>query len=145
MKPITIKGVEYLAFQLAKKHMEWDEPIPDFSTRFPGVLESCLANAFQTYGKKELYPTLLDKAAVIFYQMIKNHPFLNGNKRIAVTTLLTFLFLNNKWIAVSNEQLYQLAVWIAESQPRLRRGATIAIKDFIRQNVKTLSANASKR
>ncbi len=138
MQPITIREVEYLAFQLAKKHMEWDEPIPDFSTRYPGILESCLASAFQTYAKRELYPTLVDKAAMIFYQMIKNHPFLNGNKRIAVTTLLTFLFTNKKWIDVSNENLYQLAVWIAESQPQLRRGAIIAIKDFIKNNFEDL-------
>jgi len=138
MRPITIREVEYLAFQLAKKHVEWDEPIPDFSTHYPGILESCLASAFQTYAKRELYTTLVDKAAMIFYQMIKNHPFLNGNKRIAVTTLLTFLFMNQKWIDASNENLYQLAVWIAESQAQLRRGAIIAIKDFIKNNLEDL-------
>jgi death-on-curing family protein len=139
MRPITIKEVEYLAFRLAKENMEWDEPIPDFGSRFPGILESCLANAFQTYAKRELYPTLLDKAAIIFYQMIKNHPFVNGNKRIAVTTLLTFLFLNNKWITVSNQQLYQFAVWVAESQPQLKNGVVIAIKDFVRIHLTALS------
>ena len=138
MIPITIEEVEYLAFQLAKKHMEWDEPIPDFSTRFPGLLESCLANAFQTYAKKELYPTLLDKAAIIFYQMIKNHPFVNGNKRIAVTTLLTFLFLNHKWLEVDNEQLCRFAVWVAESESQLKRGVTIAIRDFVQKNLRDL-------
>ncbi|MDP3013609.1 MAG: type II toxin-antitoxin system death-on-curing family toxin [Candidatus Subteraquimicrobiales bacterium] len=115
--------------------MEWNEPIPDFSTRYPGILESCVANAFQTYGKKELYPTLLDKAAMIFYQMIKNHPFVNGNKRVAVTTLLTFLFLNNKWMEVTNEQLYNLAVFVAESQPKLKKSVVLFIKDFIRQSL----------
>jgi len=138
MIPITIEEVEYLAFQLAKKHMEWDEPIPDFSTRFPGLLESCLANAFQTYAKKELYPTLLDKAAIIFYQMIKNDPFVNGNKRIAVTTLLTLLFLNHKWLEVDNEQLYRFAVWVAESESQLKRGVTIAIRDFVHKNLRDL-------
>lgn len=137
MKPISVKEVEYLAFELAKKHMEWNEPIPDFSTRYPGVLESCLANAFQTYGKKDLYPTMLDKAAILFYQMIKNHPFLNGNKRIAVTTLLTFLYLNNKWMRVSNDELYQLAVEVARSHPRLRKLVVLNIKEFIRESLST--------
>lgn len=136
MKPITVKEVELIAFELAKQQMEWDEPIPDFGTRFPGILESCLANAFQTYAKRDLYPTLLDKAAIIFYQLIKNHPFLNGNKRIAVTTLLTFLYLNNEWISVSNDQLYQFAVWVAESQPEVKDGVALAIKDFVRKNLK---------
>jgi death-on-curing family protein len=137
MKPMTIEEVEYLAFELAKKHMQWNEPIPDFSTRYPGVLESCLANAFQTYGKKDLYPTMLDKAAILFYQMIKNHPFLNGNKRIAVTTLLTFLYLNNKWIRVSNDELYQLAVEVARGHPRLRKLVILNIKEFIRESLST--------
>lgn len=135
MRPITIKEVEYLSFELAKKHMEWNEPTPNFSTRYPGILESCVSNAFQTYGKKELYPTLLDKAAMIFYQMIKNHPFVNGNKRIAVTTLLIFLALNDKWIEVSNEQLYNLAFFVAESQPKLKKSVVLFIKDSIRYNL----------
>lgn len=135
MKPITIQEVEHIAFYLAKKTMLWDEPIPDFTTRNPGILESCISNAFQTYAKKDLYPTLIDKAAMIFYQMIKNHPFINGNKRIAVTTLLTFLYLNDKFIKVENEQLYQFAVWVAQSQPQLKNGVILAIKDFIRLNL----------
>lgn len=138
MKPITIKEVEFLAFELAKKHMEWNEPIPEFSTRYPGILKSCLANAFQTYAKRDLYTTLADKAAIIFYQIVKNHPFLNGNKRIAVTTLLTFLYLNSKWISVTNEQMYQLVVWVAESQPQLKDGVILAIKDFVRKNLSRL-------
>jgi death-on-curing protein len=47
---------------------------------------------------KRLYPTLVATAAILFYLMIKNHPFQNGNKRIAITTLLTFLYNNNKWL-----------------------------------------------
>lgn len=135
MKPITVKEVELVAFELAKQQMEWDEPIPDFGSRFPRILESCLANAFQTYAKRDLYPKLIDKTAIIFYQMIKNHPFLNGNKRIAVTTLLTFLYLNDKWISVSNEQMYQLAVWVAEGQAEFKDGVVLAIKNFLRKNL----------
>ena len=40
MRIITVADVEYLAFRLAKEHLFFDEPIPDFSTRFPNVLES---------------------------------------------------------------------------------------------------------
>jgi len=40
-----------------------------------------------------LYPTLVSKASFLFYLMIKNHPFQNGNKRIAITTLFTFFIL----------------------------------------------------
>jgi hypothetical protein len=43
LKTITVKEVEYIAFRLAKELLSFNEPIPDFSTRFPNILESCLA------------------------------------------------------------------------------------------------------
>lgn len=132
---ITIAEAEKIAHSLAKEQMSWDEPIPDFGTRYPGKLESCLAAAFQTFGRRDLYPTLIDKASILFYMMIKNHPFLNGNKRIAVTTLLTFLYLNKKWLSVSNEEIYDIAVTVAKSSPKLRKGITGLIKDFIGKNL----------
>jgi death on curing protein len=135
MRPITIQEVEVLAHKLAKEQMSWDEPIPDFGTRYPGKLESALSNAFQTYGKKDLYPTLIDKAAITFYLMIKNHPFINGNKRIAVTALLVFLFVNDRWLRVGNEDLYQFAVWVAKSNPQTKDGVVLAIKEFISKNL----------
>ena len=55
---------------------------------------------FQTFSAKSLYPSLAGKASMLFYLMIKNHPFLNGNKRIAIITLLMFLLRNNKWLKV---------------------------------------------
>jgi death on curing protein len=135
MRPITIQEVEVLAHKLAKEQMSWDEPIPDFGTRYPGKLESALSNAFQTYGKKDLYPTLIDKAAITFYLMIKNHPFINGNKRIAVTALLVFLFVNDRWLRVGHEDLYQFAVWVAKSNPQTKDGVVLAIKEFISKNL----------
>jgi death-on-curing family protein len=131
VKPIKISEVEHLAHQLARKHMTWDEPIPDFSTRYNGILESCLATIFQTYGGKDLYRSLADKAATLFYLMIKNHPFLNGNKRIAVTTLLVFLSINGKWLKVRGESLYELAVEVAGSNPKYRESVVKEIKKFI--------------
>ena len=41
IKKISILEIEYIAYRLAKKLMSWNEPIPDFSSRFPNVLESC--------------------------------------------------------------------------------------------------------
>src|SRR3989344_1819753 len=102
MKTVTIREVEYLAYSLAQELMSWDEPIPEFASRFPHTLESCLATPFQMFGGKPLYKGLIDKAAMLFYLMIKNHPFKNGNKRIAVTTLVVFLYRNNKWLTVDD-------------------------------------------
>ena len=49
MKTITVKVVEYIAVTLAQEMLEFDEPIPDFATRYPNRLESCLANPFQNF------------------------------------------------------------------------------------------------
>lgn len=55
---------------------------------------------------------------MLFYLMVKNHPFQNGNKRIAVMTLLFFLYKNRKWLNANNEQLYNVAVSVAKSKPK---------------------------
>jgi death on curing protein len=120
---ISINEVEYTAYTLAIQFMTWDEPIPSFSSRFPNSLESCLKTPFQTYQKKHLYRGLIGKAAILFYLMIKNHPFENGNKRIAVMTLFYFLHKNGKWLDVNNKQLYDIALNIAKTKPRSRDAA----------------------
>jgi death on curing protein len=134
-KPLTIQDVKRLAHRLARKFMAWNEKIPDFGTRYPNILESCLMTPFQTFDKKDLYPTLHRKSAILFYLMIKNHPFQNGNKRTAVTALLVFLFNNGQWLKVPKEKLYKFAVWVAESDPDLKDGVLVAIEDFVRKNI----------
>lgn len=135
MKGISILEVEYVAHSLAKKFMEWAEPIPDFSSRFPYVLESCLATPFQTYARRKFYKGLIDKAAILFYLMIKNHPFENGNKRIAMATLFYFLYKNKKWIKVNNVELYNFAKWVAMSNPKIKDETVQAIIKFVKTYV----------
>ena len=132
MKSITLVEVEYIAFRLAKEHLEFDEPIPAFSTRFPNILESCLAVPFQKFDKKDLYKGLIGKTAILFYLMIKNHPFQNGNKRIAMTALLIFLYKNQKWLKVDNQELYNFAVWVAQSPAKLKDSVIQGIEKFLK-------------
>ncbi|HOX41537.1 MAG TPA: type II toxin-antitoxin system death-on-curing family toxin [bacterium] len=132
---ISINEVELVAHRMARELLRWDEPIPDFSTRYPNVLESCLSAPFQTYDKRSLYPTLIDQASILFYLIIKNHPFQNGNKRIAITTLFYFLSKNGKWVEVENQELYNFAVWVASSPPQFRDETLSAIKKFIKKNI----------
>ena len=135
MKNITVKEVEYIAFKLAQEMLSFDEPIPDFSTRFPNILESCLATPFQSFAKKSLYPTLVSKAAMLFYLLIKNHPFQNGNKRIAMTTLFVFLYRNGKWLKVDTQELYNFTVWVAQS-PRTVKDETVkATEKFLKTHL----------
>lgn len=112
--------------------MTWSEPIPDFGSRYPRILESCLATPFQRFGGKDLYKGLTKKAAILFYLMIKNHPFQNGNKRIALTTLLYFLYKNNKWLKIDNREFYNFAKWVAESNPKVKDATVAAAEKFIK-------------
>ncbi|MBD3414807.1 MAG: type II toxin-antitoxin system death-on-curing family toxin [Candidatus Aminicenantes bacterium] len=132
MKTIHVKEVEYIAFRLAKEMLTFDEPIPDFSSRRPNILESCLATPFQTFSKKSLYSGFLSKASILFYLLIKNHPFQNGNKRIAMTTLFVFLHKNKKWIRVDAQELYNFTVWVAQSPPKLKDETVKAIQKFLK-------------
>ncbi|MFC1675240.1 type II toxin-antitoxin system death-on-curing family toxin [Candidatus Omnitrophota bacterium] len=132
MKSISIAEVEFIAFRLAKETLDFNEPIPEFTTRFPNILESCLATPVQRFAKKTLYAGLIQKAAVLFYLMIKNHPFQNGNKRIAMTTLLVLLHENKKWLKVDKKELYNFAIWVASSPARLKSETVQAIEKFIK-------------
>jgi len=135
IRQLTIEHVEVLAHRLAREIMSWDEPIPDFGARFPNILESCLAAPFQTFAKKDLYPRIEDKAAILFYLLIKNHPFENGNKRVAVTSLLVFLQINGFWLETTPDEIYRIAVWVAESIPVTKEGVCKALVDFIKKGI----------
>jgi len=132
IKPITLTRIKYIAVKLAEDTMTWDEPIPPFITRYPNILESCIFTPFQKFDKKLLYQGLIGKGAILFYLLIKNHPFQNGNKRIAITTLLVFLSINKKWLKVDTKELYNFAVWIVESNPNLKNEVVKSIEKFIK-------------
>jgi len=142
MDIIAVQEVEYLAFRLAREHLSFDEPIPDFSTRFPNVLESCLVTPFMKFSGKSLYPSLAAKGSILFYLLIKNHPFQNGNKRIALTTLLVFLHRNGKWLKVDTQEFYNFTVWIAQSPAILKDEVVMAIEKFIKTHLVKLDSKS---
>ena len=137
MRPrqFTIAEVEYTAFHLAEKFMTWDEPTPEFGSRFQSILESCLGQPFMRFGGKDLHRGLIGKGSILFYLLIKNHPFQNGNKRIAVMSLLYFLHKNGKWLDVNNEGLYKFAKGIAGSRPTKRHNTMENIHSFLETHV----------
>ncbi len=59
-----------------------------------GASQSALAQPRMTYGGEELYPSLAEKAGALAYSLVKNHPFVDGNKRIAHAAMEVFLVLN---------------------------------------------------
>ncbi|UTY27996.1 type II toxin-antitoxin system death-on-curing family toxin [Treponema putidum] len=81
--------------------------------RDEGLLDSALQSPFQTFNRKELYFDIIDKAAQLCYALIKNHPFIDGNKRIGVHVMLVFLELNNKKMTYTQNELVDLGLGIA--------------------------------
>jgi prophage maintenance system killer protein len=140
MQNITISDVEQIAFTLARELMTYDEPIPDYATRFPNVLESCLAAPFQWFAGRSLYRGLISKSSMLFYLMVKNHPFQNGNERIAITTLLVFLYLNNKWLYVGIQDFYDFSTRIAASRAEDKPIVVQEIKKFIKEHTRSMSS-----
>lgn len=131
---LTMEEIQYSAHELAKRYLEWNEPIPEFETRYPYALEQCIVAPFQTF-KGQLYKGLVAKAAILFYLMIKNHPFQNGNKRIAVMSLLLFLAKNNKWLSISPQELYNLAKWVAGSPASVKEETVRAIEKELQNSL----------
>lgn len=70
--------------------------------------------------------------------MIKNHPFQNGNKRIAMTTLFVFFYKNNKWIKVDTQELYNFTMWIANSPADAKDETVKAIEKFLHKHAASL-------
>jgi len=85
-----------------------------FGIRDKGLLESSLNNAFQTFDGEELYKTDVEKIAVISYSIIRNHPLIDGNKRLGISVLLILCKLNNIILEYTREEAVDLAIRIAE-------------------------------
>jgi death on curing protein len=82
--------------------------------RDQGLLESALAMPEATYGGDDLHPTIFDKAAAYLFHLVKNHPFLDGNKRVAAAVALTFLRANGHELTMSEDELYEFVIAVVE-------------------------------
>ena len=79
-------------------------------------LEGLLGTIQQTFGGQDLYPTVTDKAANLLYFVIKDHPFIDGNKRIGSFLFLLFLQMNKETIIPSPDTMVALTLLIAASE-----------------------------
>ena len=84
--------------------------------RDENLLDSALKSPFQTFGGKELYPDIFDKASQLCYSLVENHPFADGNKRIGVHLTLLFLKINNENIEYSQAELIEFGLNIASGK-----------------------------
>ena len=89
-----------------------------------GLLESAIAQPRMTFGGKDLYPSLAEKAAALGFSMIMNHPFVDGNKRIGHAAMETFLVLNKLEISAPADEQEQVVLAIASGE--MKREALVA-------------------
>ena len=81
--------------------------------RDDGLLSSALAAPFQTFGGVPLCPSIQEQAVRLCYGIAKNHPFVDGNKRTAVHTMLVFLALNGVKLSYRDDELLEAIVGLA--------------------------------
>ena len=108
--------------------------------------KSSLAQIYQTFDGKELYPSFEEKASMLLYLIVKNHSFVDGNKRIAAYIFLWFLMRNNKlykWESLvfeernaivkrfSDATLVATTLLIAESKPEERELILKLVMNFL--------------
>ncbi|BAY34270.1 hypothetical protein NIES2107_61750 [Nostoc carneum NIES-2107] len=82
----------------------------------PGALESALAQPKMTFGGEELYPTIVQKASALSFSLIKNHAFIDGNKRIGHAAMEVFLVLNGFEINATVDEQEQVILQVASGE-----------------------------
>lgn len=86
----------------------------DVGLRDQTLLESAVESAFVTFDGVDLYPTKIEKAARLGFSLITNHAFLDGNKRIGVYVMLTFLEMNGVHVQYETDELVDIGLSVAD-------------------------------
>ncbi|GER78099.1 MAG: type II toxin-antitoxin system death-on-curing family toxin [Anaerolineales bacterium] len=81
-----------------------------------GALESAVAQPRMTFNRKELYPTIFEKASALGFSLIQNHPFVDGNKRTDHAAMETFLMLNGYEISASVDEQVDIILGVASGK-----------------------------
>ena len=116
--------------------LKYNEQSNIFALERDKGLESIINNIYQTFDEEDIYPTIEEKAANFLYITVKNHVFIDGNKRIAATLFIYFLqFYNilyqNNIPIIDNNTLASLTILIAESNPKEKEVMVDLIKNIL--------------
>ena len=86
--------------------------------RDDALLESAIESAYATFDGQELYPSKEEKAARLGFSLISNHAFVDGNKRIGMYIMLSFLDINGVKIEASNDDVVSLGLSVADGSAK---------------------------
>lgn len=96
------------------------------------LLQLAIARPMAAFGGDDLYPDIFTKAAALMHSLIKNHPFIDGNKRTAITSSSIFLLRNGFQIIASNKELEQFTLEAASTKIEIEK----IVKWFKKHSVK---------
>ena len=97
--------------------------------RDEGLLEAALESAFSGFGGQEFYPTKEEKGARLGYELISNHAFVDGNKRIGMYVMLTFLEVNGICLDCTNDEVAEVGLSVAAGKMKYN-----ALLDWVRDH-----------
>lgn len=118
MKYLTVKDV-LLLHELAVEKFGGSHGLRDY-----GLLESTVMRPQSSFGGKDLYPTLFLKAAALVHSLLLNHQFVDGNKRTAIFSVMTFMELNGYEFVAKQKEVVATAIWIENQKPEIEEIAT---------------------
>ncbi len=84
--------------------------------RDEGLLDSALESAFAGFGEQEFYPTKEEKGARLGFTLISNHAFVDGNKRIGIYIMLSFLEMNGIRLQCTDDELVDIGLSVASGR-----------------------------
>jgi len=135
---ISTQELEYLAQLFAQQMKEEAHVEPGYKVINMGKLESSITQPFQSIDGNELYPTIVDKATMLYYLCVKNHPFEDGNKRMGIFALMLFLYKSGYWLDTTNEELFEITVYTASSKVEDIDQVRNRISEFLVKNMKSI-------
>ncbi len=113
MKYLTVKDI-LLLHELQIEHYGGSHGLRDM-----GLLESAVGRPQSTYGGEDLYPSVFLKGAALVHSLLLNHQFVDGNKRTAMYSVMTFLELNGYEFVAEQNEIVDTALWIENKKPEI--------------------------
>lgn len=113
MKYLTVKDV------LLLHHLAIEQSGGVHGLRSSDLLDSATYRCQSPFGGRDLYPTIFHKAASLMHSLIKNHPFVDGNKRTGIYSAMTFLELNGHRLKAGQEEVVKFALSVDLENPKI--------------------------
>src|SRR3989344_1085151 len=125
MKYLTVQDV-LLLHSLAIDNFGGSHGLRDL-----GLLESAVMRPQATFDGEELYPTIFLKSAALVHSLLLNHQFVDGNKRTAMFSVMTFMELNGYKITANQTEIVNCAMWIENKKPEIEEIAEWTKKNTV--------------